>query len=160
MRPDGRSKSGDRFVALPHYLLKSDAWTTLSGDAAKLLVEIWKRHNGANNGEIAFSVREAEDIGLKKSVAARALNDLVDRGFLVVTRASAFTVKSRQSRCWRITAEPVGDAPATKDFMRWSPPADSPPSGTVNGSNPHAGKSRTQSPQRDAQSPQRDRAVS
>src|SRR4051794_6489831 len=93
----------DRFVALPHYLLKSPAWLTLPGDAAKLLLDVWKRHNGMNNGEISYGVREAEEIGMAKSVSARMFKVLVERGFLVVTRDSAFRIKCRDARLWRLT---------------------------------------------------------
>src|SRR5262249_20896128 len=41
--------------------------------------------------------------------------------FLAVTCDSAFQVKTKQARTWRITAERCNDQPATKDFMRWRP---------------------------------------
>jgi hypothetical protein len=72
---------------------------------------------------------------------------LVARGFLDITRASAFNVKSRLARTWRLTTEPCNGQPATRDFMRWSAST-----GTV-GSAP---KSGIQSVARDAQSPDRD----
>jgi hypothetical protein len=64
-------ESYERFVALPHYMLRSPAWKTLPADAKALLIAVWERHNGMNNGEISYSVREAKEIGLSKSVTAR-----------------------------------------------------------------------------------------
>ena len=142
MLPNGRS-GGQRFVALPHYMLSSPAWMTMTPTAKALLIQLWARHNGQNNGEIGFSVRDAAAIGLSKSVAARAFAELVERGFLRVGRESSFTLKSKAARTWILTGEPIGTAPATKDFMRWQPSTETP-------------KFKTQSPQRDAQSPQRD----
>lgn len=141
--PRGRSMSAGRFVLLPHWLLRSAAWMTLSPDAKALLLHVWQRHNGANNGEISYAVREAAAIGLSKDRTARAFAALIERGFLVCTRASAFTVKTRDARLWRITAEPCGnELRGTKDFMFWTP-----------NSRAHATvKPRTQSHPCDAQS--------
>jgi hypothetical protein len=110
-----------RYVQLRHYLLKSAAWETLPGDASKLLIDLWARYNGINNGEITYSVREAEHIGLRRSQAARMFAVLCERGFLVVVRTASFTAVKKLSRTWRITDEPYRDEPATKDFMRWRP---------------------------------------
>jgi len=117
-----RRKSGERFVALHHWLLRSAAWRTLSPNAKAVLIDIWLRHNGSNNGQIVYAVREAAGIGIGKSQAAITLSELVDRGFLKITRDSAFRVKTKEAREFAITAEPIGDTPATKDFMRWMPP--------------------------------------
>lgn len=143
-----KSRHGLRFVGLPHYLLNSAAYQSLPGDALKLLLAIWKRHNGVNNGEISFGVREAAEIGISKTPAARLLGVLVERGFLAVIRQSDFRVKSRQVRTWRLTAESYRGEQGTKDFMRWRP--DSPSTGTV--------KIKTQSLQRDTQSLYRDKS--
>jgi hypothetical protein len=128
-----KSRSDTRFVALQHYLLNSPACISLPGDALKLFIYVWKRHNGSNNGEISFSVREAEEIGLTKSTAARMFRILVDRGFLAKVGESHFGRK-RVAQTWRITAETYRNEKATNDFMRWKPsiekPSDSPTNGT------------------------------
>lgn len=131
----------ERHIRLPHFMLGSAAWMTLSPAAKALLLAVWTRHNGTNNGEIAYSVREARSIGLTKSVAARAFAELTERGFLKVWKPSTFTLKTREARTWELTAEPCSGQAPTRDFMRWSS---------------EAAKNKTQSPQRDAQSLQRD----
>jgi hypothetical protein len=135
-----RGHGGERFIVLPHWLLRSGAWCALSPNAKAVLIHLWERHNGSNNGQIVYAVREAEAIGISKSPTARALVELVHKGFLRITRSSAFTVKTKEARCWAITAEPVNGERATKDFMRWSPE-----------------KIKTRSPRRDRQSPSGDR---
>ena len=50
--------STDRFVQIPHYLLKSGAWRTMPDSAKSLLIEVWVRYNGVNNGEISFACSE------------------------------------------------------------------------------------------------------
>ncbi len=118
-------RSSQRFIALPHYMLKSPAWKTLSPNAKALLIEVWARHNGFNNGTISYSVREAEEIGISYSTAARAFSELIDRGFLRVRRDSRFTQKTREARLWEITAEQCDGNKAAADFVRWQAPRDS-----------------------------------
>ncbi|BAI72531.1 hypothetical protein AZL_018930 [Azospirillum sp. B510] len=134
----GRNETA-RFVMLPHYLLKSAAWMTMSPNAKALLIDIWRRHNGVNNGEIAYAVREATAIGLSKDQANRAFDVLIERGFLRVRRESSFNVKAREARLWELTAERCGDARATKEFITWTEP-----------------KEKSRSHRRDTQSRQRD----
>lgn len=55
-----RNGSGERFVMLPHYMLRTLAWLTLSPNAKAVLLHLWQRHNGSNNGDIVYAVREAE----------------------------------------------------------------------------------------------------
>jgi hypothetical protein len=116
-----KSRPGSRYVGLPHYLLDCPAFKSLPGDAVKLLIYIWKRHNGVNNGEISYGVREAAEIGITKSSAGRMVKILIERGFLAVVRDSAFNVKTRHARTWRLTAEPYRGQQGTKEFMRWKP---------------------------------------
>jgi hypothetical protein len=108
-------------------MLRSEAWRTLPSDAKALLIAVWQRHNGVNNGEISFSVREAELTGLSKSVAARMFDVLIERGFLKVATDSAFHVKTRLARTWQLTMEPRGDHAPTRDFMRWTAKSGTPP---------------------------------
>ena len=119
--PTGRSKH-NRFIKLDHGLLNSDAWHHLSPHAFKLLIAIWARHNGQNNGQISFSRREA--MGVLKCGEHRAsecFDELQKKGFLRCARGSGFNVKSREARLWALTAEPVGDDPPGRDFKHWQP---------------------------------------
>jgi hypothetical protein len=138
--------SPERWVQLPHHLLKCPAWVTMSPLSKALLLHLWARHNGVNNGEISYSTREAAEIGISSSAAARGLNELIARGFLKVTREARFTTKTRLARTWTITAERVGEERSTKDYMRWSPP-------------PEQRESRTRCRSRDTQCHQRDRGA-
>lgn len=117
-----RLKSTTRYIMLHHYVLNSEAWLTLPSNAKALLLHVWQRHNGMNNGEISYAVREAGAIGISPAVASRMFDILIERGFLVVTKDSAFTLKSRMARVWRLTAEDAQDKPSTKEFMSWRAP--------------------------------------
>ena len=121
-----RSLTG-RWVALQHWMLKSSAWQSLPGNAAKLYVELSMRYNARNNGQIPYSVREAaRALHASQQTAMRTLQLLQERGFIVCTRKGAFSLKAvRDASKWRLTEYPAdfpAPAHATKDFMRWQPP--------------------------------------
>ena len=79
----GRTNSEARHIRLYHWLLKSPAWHSISPLARSLLIEVWRRYNGQNNGEISYSVREAaKALHVGKDTANRAFHELEDREFL------------------------------------------------------------------------------
>ena len=95
----------DRYVQLHHYMLKSDAWKALSAPARAVYIQIGSRYNGANNGKLAFSVRDAaSECALAKDTAARAFKELVDRGFIDAMRHGCLSKKTRIASEWRLTA--------------------------------------------------------
>ena len=117
----GRTKNSEPFVRLPLYMLKSAAWQSLKGTPRALYIEIARRYNGKNNGEIIYSVREAgKDIGVSPNTAGRGFKDLEDRGFIKKMRDSSFTLKTKEACEWALTLEPIGNELATKEFVRWT----------------------------------------
>ena len=79
------------FVALERYLLKSMAWRSLTPLARAAYVEIAYSYDGGNNGRIQMStIALASRVGMGKSSAARALNELLAKGFIEVTKHSSF----------------------------------------------------------------------
>jgi hypothetical protein len=113
-----------RHVRLYHWLLRSEAWQSLSTNARALYVEMSARYNGSNNGRIPFSVRDAAQcLSIGKNAASAAFTALQHRGFIIATRRSAFNVKTKMATEWRLTefSCDIDHAFATKDFMRWSP---------------------------------------
>src|SRR5262249_22085331 len=115
----------ERWVRLRYWLLTSPAWRSLTGNAAKLYVELAMRYNGSNNGRIPYSVREAaKALNASFQTAMRSLQLLQNRGFIVCTRKGAFSLKAAPYASeWRLT-EYDNDTPlehATKDFMKWQP---------------------------------------
>lgn len=127
------------FVQLPIWVLHSPAWVHLTPNARCIYVALKERYNGRNNGEIAFSAREAgEALNLSHHTGNRALAELIEHGFLEVTEESNFNRKVKLARCYLLTELP-DDRPgrsriASKAFMRWTPKIQntvSPMSGTV-----------------------------
>jgi hypothetical protein len=119
-----RARTEHRHVRLYHWLMNTLAWKSLDATARAVYIEMARRYagQGSNNGRIHYSVREAADaLRIGKSTAARALNDLVDRGFVVVMKKGGFNVKKRHATEWRLTEFPcdVSNQLSTKEFARW-----------------------------------------
>ena len=115
-----------RHVRIHHYMMETPAWKSLGVTERAMYVDIASRYAGpgSNNGRIHYSVREAaERLQIGKSTAARALEILADRGFIVAEKRGAFSLKARHATEWRLTefASDIGSDFATKEFVRWRP---------------------------------------
>lgn len=115
-----------RFITWFYWMLDAPAFLALRGNAVKLMAMLNKRYNGANNGEIAMSVREAaREVGCSSNHALSLFQELEAAGFIVATVRGAFSWKTRHASTWRLTWLPTNDSSApsgvaapTKDFMR------------------------------------------
>ena len=99
----GRNKT-ERFARLPHRLLNSHAYRSLSPNDRALLLELTMMENGS----ISLSVRDAADrMGIVDMKAVgRSFDALMQMGFIEMTRDAHFRVKAAEhsrARCWRLT---------------------------------------------------------
>jgi DNA-binding Lrp family transcriptional regulator len=86
-------------------------------------IELRCRYNGANNGRLSLSFRQAaERLGLGKSTVARAFKELVEKGFLKLRRAWSRWY-GRLATEWILTDIKYDGYPATRDWQNWRPPA-------------------------------------
>jgi hypothetical protein len=123
---NGRRKGDLHHVRIHDWERESPAWRALSGNAVKLLIAVRGRYFGSNNGAIALGVREAAaELGMGIDTAARAFRELEALGFIRCARESVFG-RRKMTREWTLTDVPLGNQPATKDFIRWRP-GDTPP---------------------------------
>jgi len=128
-----RGKPERRHVRIYKWELESAAYRSLDVYARALLIEFKGLYNGANNGELYMSVRDAaKRLGItSKDYAAAALQQLEDRGFIVPTRKGSRTrrAETNLATSWRLTEydDDLTGRSATKDFMRWRPPSAPPP---------------------------------
>lgn len=119
----GRSKSAGKFVMLSEYVLRSEAYRHLSVYGRALLVEFIRKYDGTNNGFIALSVRDAQELlGCSDRPTRKALKELQDKGFVTIRKKGAYSRKVPHATEWALTEHPIGQTPATKDFMRWVAP--------------------------------------
>ena len=121
-RRSSRKYRGEHHVRLYGWLLRSQAWRSLSAQSRAVLICLMDRYNGSNNGRIALSVRSAAaECRITKDTAARAFHELQDRGFIKLVTPGAFSRKVRHAAEWLLTEfrdDVSGDMP-TKEFMCW-----------------------------------------
>lgn len=121
-------REGDtRYLFVYKWELDCPAYRALSGDQVRVYQDIRVRYNGSNNGSIKYSARRAGEVIHKHhSTGARALERLVELGFLKIRQESNFNSK-RLSREYEVTA--IARAKAKKktklpegscEFMKWT----------------------------------------
>lgn len=111
-------------------MLNTPAWKSLSGSAIAVYLELASRYNGVNNGDLHLSAREfIQGRQCSRQTATRAIAELVDRGFIEVTRDSGFNMKDRrrQARTFRLTVFfcDLTKSPASRAFTKWTPKSSS-----------------------------------
>ena len=112
-----RANRDAQHIQLYHWVMKSPAWAALSGNAVKVLLDLWRCHNGINNGQISYSCDQAGvAINASKSTGWRVLKELMQFGFLRMTQDAGFG--SDEARLYMLTMERIGKQPATKDLMK------------------------------------------
>lgn len=90
LKAKGRKESG-RFVALPHAVMDSDDYKSLSGSAMKVLMCLLRQFNGRNNGDLSASFTLANTWGIgSKSTLSKALKELQERDMIICTREGRF----------------------------------------------------------------------
>ena len=116
-----------RHVRLYRWEIYSGAYRSLDLYARCLLVELKALYNGANNGDLYMSLRDAtRKLSTGMHQATAAFRQLVDRGFIKARQRGAFQWKQRHATCWLLTEYDcdVTGHKATKDFMQWRPESD------------------------------------
>jgi hypothetical protein len=121
----GSVRKKPTFTMQLHSVLDTEAWRALSANAKVVHGVLKCRYNGKNNGSLVLSAREAgEALNASANTGARALIELQEHGFVVVTEDSNFNRKVRLAREYRLTElrddRPGHIAPPTSDFRNWS----------------------------------------
>ena len=97
--------SGGTFTGIDNSYL--DVLLECHPRTAKIALAMARRHNGRNNGDIAFSVRDAcNAISSNRRLACEALTELQDKSLIECTRQASFDFKAgaqgRQARRWKL----------------------------------------------------------
>lgn len=81
-------KGGDySFVGLPHYILKSQEFASLTPNGVKLLMELAKEYKGKNNGDFSAAYSVLKTRGWRSpGTLSKALKELLADGWIVTTR--------------------------------------------------------------------------
>lgn len=116
-------KEAGRHVQLPEWLQASEAWATMSPGPRALYVELKRRYNGSNNGEIFLSHRDAANaLNVHRNTVGPWFTELQTRGFIfLMTGHYLGPAGIGQASKWRLEELPTSDGrPATKSFKSWA----------------------------------------
>lgn len=121
------SKRGNRpFVQLYHWMLATEAWATMSPGPRLLYIELKKRYNGHNNGDIFLSHRDAaKACNVHRNTVGSWFRTLEERGFIVMTKGAHLGPSGvGVASTWVLTEHATNDGKrATNDFKKWKSPA-------------------------------------
>jgi len=97
MSPKKWRNSRSRFVKLPHHLLRSYAWHSLTPLQRAAYIEIAQLYDGKNNGRLAMSARMlASLIPCGRNSASRCLRCLEDTGFIDNLKFGKYTRRDEE----------------------------------------------------------------
>ena len=116
-------KSEHSFLRLPHYLVHSEEWRKLSGNAIKFLIELASGYNGRNNGDLSLTRRQALGRGWRSGQTRdSAAKEALDAGFALLTRQGGRHVCSLYAVTWE-AIDDVGKgvmyAPEVRPSRQW-----------------------------------------
>ncbi|MFZ3584331.1 hypothetical protein ACOI1H_19520 [Loktanella sp. DJP18] len=122
-----QSKRGvGRFVQLPEWLQATEAWATLPPGPRALYIELKRRFNGTNNGDIFLSHRDAAAaLAVHRNTVGPWFKTLEERGFIYLTQAPHLGPSGiGQASVWGLDEEATPDGkPARKSFTKFRTPA-------------------------------------
>jgi len=111
-----------QFVQLHQWFMATEAWATLKPGPRALYVELKRKFNGANNGEIHLSHRDAaKALNVTRNTATGYFAELEERGFIRMTQAPHLGPSGiGQASKWALEEEATQDGkPARKSFAAW-----------------------------------------
>jgi DNA-binding transcriptional MocR family regulator len=117
----GKKKGGQKFVQLMEWQLASPAWRSLTPTARALYVELKRRYNRSNNGDITLSHREAaKALNLHRNTVGKYYKELQGAGFIEETEGYCLGPSGvGETSKWLLTELPSKDMrPAKRTFMR------------------------------------------
>lgn len=120
-RPHKKGGAG-RHVQLPEWLQASEAWATMKPGPRALYVELKRRYNGANNGRIILSHRDAAAaLNVHRNTIRTWFEELEKRGFIHMEQAPYLGPSGiGLSALWALDEVPTADRkPGRKTFMSW-----------------------------------------
>ncbi len=125
-KPYKHKKRGvGRFVQLPEWVQATEAWATLPPGPRALYIELKRRFNGTNNGDIYLSHRDAAAaLAVHRNTVGPWFNILEERGFIRMTRAPHLgPVGVGRSSTWALAEERTADGAASLAFKKFRTPA-------------------------------------
>lgn len=115
-------RGAGRHVQLPEKLQKTEAWDSLKPGPRALYIELKRRFNGSNNGNIILSQRDAaKAINVHRNSVGAYFAELEARGLIAMTRAPFLGPSGiGQASLWALQELPTADGkPALRGYEKW-----------------------------------------
>lgn len=106
------------YIAIPHELLESDAYKSLSTKAVKCLLDIAAQFKGKNNGDLSctFSLMKKRNWKSKDTLES-ARKEILKAGFIVLTRQGGRNSCSLYAITWKPIDECNGKHDSKPDII-------------------------------------------
>ena len=117
-----QKKGAGRFVQLPEWLQKTEAWATLPPGPRALYIELKRRYTGSNNGRISLSHRDAaKALNVHRNTVGPWFKELEARGFIVMVQGHYLGPSGiGKTSHWLLTELASDDMKApSKAFASW-----------------------------------------
>ncbi len=115
--------SKGQFMTLPYEVIDSLDYLSLKPSSKQLLIDIFRQHNGRNNGDLSASFKIMQARGwTSKSTLKRALDGLLESGLIIKTREGWFQGE-HSSRCalYAVTWLGVNECPGKNLDVKANP---------------------------------------
>ncbi|NKQ13782.1 hypothetical protein DQ405_026900 [Pseudomonas sp. SST3] len=109
LKTKGRRESGT-FAALPHMVMDSEDFLSLSGSATKVLLGLLRQYRGNNNGDLSAAFSSAKGWGIgSKSTLTNALAELQNGNLITRTREGRFMKPGGCCALYAVTWHPIDE---------------------------------------------------
>jgi len=115
-----KHKNKGRFAGIPAYVVNSDAFKSLGGNSAKLLIILANQYNSYNNGDLAIT---QSIIGewMTKNTMYSARDELYKKGFIVINAFGGRSAGGRKlASLYAITWQPVNELKEKNGEIRFA----------------------------------------
>lgn len=102
MKSRKQKSSSFIFLALPHKVLNSDDYLSLSPRAVKLLIDISVQYNGKNNGDLCICLSIMKTRGwTSNDQLKKAKDELIKKEFIKLTRQGGRRIPNLYAITWQ-----------------------------------------------------------
>lgn len=114
----GRQEGGS-FIKVPHAVLESESYTSLSARSVKLLFDLYGQYRGNNNGDFTAALSVMQKKGWRsKDSLNKARRELLEKGFIIQTRQGW----NRRCNLYGVTFQAIDECKGKLDISPTSIP--------------------------------------
>ena len=119
-RPKNRHKNKGKFAGIPKQVIHSDAFKSLGGNSAKLLMVLANQYNYYNNGDLAITQSIVGE-WITKNTMYSAKDELYQKGFIVINAFGGRSACGRKlASLYALTWQPIDDLKIKNNEIRFT----------------------------------------